>query len=225
LTGTIINAAAIIVGGLFGWLAGGLLPERVRGTLVSVLGLVVMALGVEMVLKWAGIELQVIIAVVIGGVIGELLNIEGRLEAFGRKIQDVLGKRLKGDLSTGFVYTTLIYCVGPMAILGAMESGIFGTHRILLAKSSIDGLTAIAFASTLGLGVVFSAISVFIYQGLLTLGAHYIADVVKLADPQLTATGGILIIGLGIKILELKPIRVANLLPALPVVVLLAWLF
>lgn len=207
-----------------GYLAGELLTEKMRKTLIAALGIVVLALGVEMVLKWSGYELQVIIAVVVGGIIGEFLDIQGRLQVLGDKVQTVLGKHIKGDLATGFVYATLIYCVGPMAILGALQGGLEGTHSILFAKASIDGLTAMAFASTLGLGVVLSGVSVLIYQGLLTLGAQYIAGAVALAGDQLTATGGILIIGLGIKILELKDVRVANLLPALPVVVLLAWL-
>lgn len=219
-----VNALAIIAGGFVGYLAGELLTEKMRKTLIAALGIVVLALGVEMVLKWSGYELQVIIAVVVGGIIGEFLDIQGRLQVLGDKVQTVLGKHIKGDLATGFVYATLIYCVGPMAILGALQGGLEGTHSILFAKASIDGLTAMAFASTLGLGVVLSGVSVLIYQGLLTLGAQYIAGAVALAGDQLTATGGILIIGLGIKILELKDVRVANLLPALPVVVLLAWL-
>jgi len=220
----VVNALAIIAGGFVGYLAGELLTEKMRKTLIAALGIVVLALGVEMVLKWSGYELQVIIAVVVGGIIGEFLDIQGRLQVLGDKVQTVLGKHIKGDLATGFVYATLIYCVGPMAILGALQGGLEGTHSILFAKASIDGLTAMAFASTLGLGVVLSGVSVLIYQGLLTLGAQYIAGAVALAGDQLTATGGILIIGLGIKILELKDVRVANLLPALPVVVLLAWL-
>lgn len=224
MTGTVINAAAIVVGGLIGWKAGGLLSEKMRDTSLSALGLVVFILGVDMVLKWEN-ALLVIIAIVLGGVLGELLNVEGWLETLGKRVQASLGKRIKGDLSKGFIYATLVYCVGPMAILGALQSGLTGSHSILLAKASIDGLTAIAFASTLGVGVVFSAVTVFIYQGLLTLGALYIADIVEMAGPQLEATGGLLIMGLGIKILGIKQIRVANLLPALPVVVVLAWLF
>lgn len=224
MTGTLVNTAAIFVGGLLGWLIGGVLTDKIRGTLLSALGLVVFALGVEKILGWGDFVLQVIIALVIGGVVGEVLDIEGRLERLGNKVQTVLGKHFKGNLAKGFVYTTLIYCVGPMAILGALDSGLNGNHSTLLAKASIDGLTAIAFASTLGLGVVLSGISVLVYQGLLTLGAFYIADVITMAEAQLAATGGILMMGLGIKILEIKQIRVANLLPALPVVVLLAWL-
>lgn len=225
MTGTIVNAAAIIAGGLIGWLAGGLLSDKIRGTLLASLGLVVLGLGMENILGWGDHLLQVIIALVVGGIIGGFLDIEGWLEKFGNRVQRAMSRRLKGNFAKGFVYTTLIYCVGAMAVLGSIESGLEGTHRILLAKASIDGLTAVAFASTLGPGVIFSAISVFVYQGLLTLGAGFIAPAIEVAETQLSATGGILIMGLGIKILELKQIRVANLLPALPVVVLLAWIF
>lgn len=223
LTGTVVNAAAIFMGGLLGWWAGSLLPEKLKSTLVSAMGIVVAALGVEMVLGWGDYIVQVILALVIGGIIGEILGIEERLQALGDKLQVTLGKRCKGDLASGFVYTTLIYCVGPMAVLGALQSGLEGNHNILFAKAAIDGLTAIAFASTLGPGVILSGLSVLLYQGLLTLGSSFIVDAVTMATAQLTATGGILIIGIGIKILDLKEIRVANLLPALPAVVLLTW--
>lgn len=223
MTGTVVNTLAIFVGGLLGWWAGSLLPEKLKSTLVSALGIVVAALGVEMVLGWGQYVVQVILAVVLGGIIGEALDIEGRLQNLGDKLQATLGKGLKGDLASGFVYTTLIYCVGPMAVLGALQSGLEGRHSILFAKAAIDGLTAIAFASTLGPGVILSGISVLLYQGLIALGGQFVADAVTMASAQLTATGGILIIGIGIKILDLKEIRVANLLPALPVVVLLAW--
>lgn len=228
LTGTIINVLAIIAGGLLGWKAGALFPEKIRGTLLVTLGLVVFVLGVEMVLDWVN-PLHVIIALVLGGVLGEFMKIEEGLAALGDKLQKSLGSHLKGDLASGFVFTTLIYCVGPMAVLGAMESGLRGTHGILLAKASIDGLTAIAFASTLGLGVVFSSLSVLLYQGLLTLGFGALGEVLASADEvmieqiiaQLTATGGILIMGIGLKIMEIRQLRVANLLPALPVVVII----
>ncbi|MGI6365716.1 MAG: DUF554 domain-containing protein [Bacillota bacterium] len=221
--GTVVNALAIFAGGLLGWWAGSLLSERLKGTLVSALGIVVLALGVEMIMDWGPHVLPVILSVVMGGIIGEALDLEGRLQSLGDKIQASLGKRVKGSLASGFVYTTLIYCVGPMAILGALQGGLEGEHGILYAKSAIDGITAIAFASTLGPGVILSGISVLLYQGLLALGSQLLAEAVGMASAQLTATGAILIMGIGIKILGLKEIRVANLLPALPLVVLLAW--
>lgn len=169
--------------------------------------------------------LLVIISLVIGGVVGEVLNIEGFIEKIGAKLQQTAGSYLKGELAKGFVNGTLVYCIGPMAIIGAMEAGLKGNYEILMAKAAIDGVTAIAFASTQGLGVLFSGGAVFIYQGLLTLGARHLADVLAIAGPQLTATGGILLMALGIKMLELKPVSVANLLPSLPIVALLAMIF
>lgn len=223
MTGTAVNAVAIFVGGLLGCWVGGLLSEKLKATLVSALGIVVIALGVEMIMGWGPHVLLVITAVVIGGIIGEALDLEGRLQILGDKLQKSFGNRIKGNLASGFVYTTLIYCVGPMAILGALQGGLEGEHSILYAKAAIDGITAIAFASTLGPGVILSGISVFIYQGLLALGSQLVADAVSTASAQLTATGAILIMGIGMKILGLKEIRVANLLPALPLAVLLAW--
>lgn len=219
---TVVNAAAIAVGAILGWKAGILLSEKMSRTLVTVMAIVVLALGIEMMLQGGDYFLQVIISLVIGALVGDLLDIAGFVERIGARLQQTAGSRLQGDLARGFVNATLVYCIGPMAIIGAMEAGLNGNYEILLAKAAIDGVTAIAFASTQGLGVLFSGGAVLIYQGLLTLGAKYLADVLALAGPQLTATGGILLMALGIKMLEIKPVSVANLLPALPVVALLA---
>jgi uncharacterized membrane protein YqgA involved in biofilm formation len=225
LIATVVNAAAIAVGAILGWKAGILLSEKMSRTLVTVMAIVVLALGIEMMLQGGDYFLQVIISLVIGALVGDLLDIEGFVERIGARLQQTAGSRLQGDLARGFVNATLVYCIGPMAIIGAMEAGLNGNYEILLAKAAIDGVTAIAFASTQGLGVLFSGGAVLIYQGLLTLGAKYLADVLALAGPQLTATGGILLMALGIKMLEIKPVSVANLLPALPVVALLALIF
>ncbi|NLY31721.1 MAG: DUF554 domain-containing protein [Firmicutes bacterium] len=222
---TVVNAAAIAVGAILGWKAGILLSEKMSRTLVTVMAIVVLALGIEMMLQGGDYFLQVIISLVIGALVGDLLDIAGFVERIGARLQQTAGSRLQGDLARGFVNATLVYCIGPMAIIGAMEAGLNGNYEILLAKAAIDGVTAIAFASTQGLGVLFSGGAVLIYQGLLTLGAKYLADVLALAGPQLTATGGILLMALGIKMLEIKPVSVANLLPALPVVALLALIF
>lgn len=222
---TVVNAAAIAVGAILGWKAGILLSEKMSRTLVTVMAIVVLALGIEMMLQGGDYFLQVIISLVIGALVGDLLDIAGFVERIGARLQQTAGSRLQGDLARGFVNATLVYCIGPMAIIGAMEAGLNGNYEILLAKAAIDGVTAIAFASTQGLGVLFSGGAVLIYQGLLTLGAKYLADVLALAGPQLTATSGILLMALGIKMLEIKPVSVANLLPALPVVALLALIF
>lgn len=222
---TVINAVAIAVGSLLGWKAGNFLSEKMCRTLVTVMALVVLSLGIEMMLQGGDYFLHIIISLVIGALVGEWIDIEGFVQRIGARLQQTAGARLKGDLARGFVYATLVYCIGPMAIIGAMEAGLNGNYEILLAKASIDGVTAIAFASTQGLGVLFSGGAVLVYQGLLTLGAKYLADVLVLAGPHLTATGGILLMALGIKMLEIKPVSVANLLPALPVVALLAVIF
>lgn len=222
---TVINAAAIAVGSILGWKAGNLLSEKMSRTLVTVMAIVVLSLGIEMMLQGGDYFLQIIISLVIGALAGDLLDIEGFIARIGARLQQTAGSRLQGDLARGFVYATLVYCIGPMAIIGAMEAGLNGNYEILLAKASIDGVTAIAFASTQGLGVLFSGGAVLIYQGLLTLGAKHLADILTVAGPQLTATGGILLMALAIKMLEVKPVSVANLLPALPVVALLALIF
>lgn len=222
---TVVNAAAIAVGAILGWKAGILLSEKMSRTLVTVMAIVVLSLGIEMMLQGGDYFLQVIISLVIGALAGDLLDIEGFIARIGARLQQTAGSRLQGDLARGFVYATLVYCIGPMAIIGAMEAGLNGNYEILLAKASIDGVTAIAFASTQGLGVLFSGGAVLIYQGLLTLGAKHLADILTVAGPQLTATGGILLMALAIKMLEVKPVSVANLLPALPVVALLALIF
>jgi len=221
----VINAAAIAVGSILGWKAGNLLSEKMSRTLVTVMAIVVLSLGIEMMLQGGDYFLQVIISLVIGALAGDLLDIEGFIARIGARLQQTAGSRLQGDLARGFVYATLVYCIGPMAIIGAMEAGLNGNYEKLLAKASIDGVTAIAFASTQGLGVLFSGGAVLIYQGLLTLGAKHLADILTVAGPQLTATGGILLMALAIKMLEVKPVSVANLLPALPVVALLALIF
>ncbi len=225
MLGTIVNSLAIVVGGVVGWTVGRWFPVKMREMILAGLGLVVFVAGVEMALSWSGTILIVIVSVVLGTAIGELLGIERGLQALGAWLQRQVGARVKGNFAQGFIYASLVYCVGPMAILGAMESGIQGNHSILFAKASIDGITAIAFAATLGPGVVLAAVPVLLYQGGLTLGALGLADIVAVASAQITATGGILIMALGLKMLSIKDISVANMLPALPLAALLAMLF
>jgi len=157
--------------------------------------------------------LLLIISLVFGSLIGQWINIELRLERLGNSLQ----KKFKNDsgFSKGFVTTSLIYCVGAMAILGSLQSGLTGDHTKLYVKASLDGITAIIFASTLGIGVLFSSVPVFIYQGLITLTASFVKDLlVDIVIIEMAAVGGILIIGIGINILEIKKIKVANMLPS-----------
>jgi uncharacterized membrane protein YqgA involved in biofilm formation len=177
-------------------------------------GLAVILIGLKTALKSDAI-LIIIISLAIGSLIGELLRIEDRLEQVGHWI----GRRLSRDsegISKGFVSASLLYCVGAMAIVGAMESGLSGNHQTLFAKSILDGVGSIIFASTMGIGVIFSAISVFVYQGLITLAASSIKpylfpEVVS----QMSAVGGLLIFAIGINLLEIKKIKIGNMLPAI----------
>lgn len=214
MLGTVVNSAAIIVGALIGIFLRKGIPMKYRTTIMQGIGLSVALIGIKMALKTNN-ELIVIISMVIGGAIGELLNIQGMLEKMGQKINSLISKK-DVDFVKGFVTTTLIFCVGAMSILGALESGITGNHKILFAKSVLDGVSSVIFASTFGWGVVFSSFSVFLYQGTLTLLAGLVKGFLTEAVlAEVTATGGLLILGIAANVLEIKEIKVANLLPAL----------
>lgn len=222
LLGTIVNAGAIVLGSLIGMLAKKAIPQRMGDLIMTAIPIVVMVLGVQFSIASKNI-LIVIVSLVIGAIIGELIDIDKKLEVFGNNVQ----LKMKGNdsnFSAAFVSTTLIYCVGSMAILGSIESGINGNHTILYTKALMDGISAVFFASTLGAGVLFSSISVFIYQGILTILAGYVSPYLSSAVvTEMSATGGILLIALAFTILGIKKIKVANLLPAifLPIVIML----
>lgn len=221
LTGTIVNTIAIIAGALIGVIAKKAIPQRMGDLIMSAIPIVVMVLGIQYAMSSANV-LIVIVSLVVGGIIGELIDIDARLDNFGSKIQSKL-KGKDSNFSVAFVSTTLIYCVGSMAILGSIESGINNNHTILYTKALMDGISAIFFASTLGTGVVFSGISVFIYQGILTVLAGYVSPYLSPAVvTEMSASGGILLIALAFTILGIKKIKVANLLPAifLPVIIM-----
>ena len=189
------------------------------------IGIVVCVLGVSMGLKTENMLIP-IFSLVLGGILGELFHVSDKLERLGIWIEGIVGKGGKGNIATGFVTATLVYCVGAMGILGAMDSGLRLNHDILYTKSILDGFTAVIFTSTLGIGVAFSAIPVFLYQGLIALASTFISSVISqdmltAIIQEVTAVGGILIIGIGINILELKKINVANLLPAILFAVML----
>jgi len=214
LLGTIVNTVSIIAGSLIGLLFKGGISEKYNRTMMQAIGLAVVLIGVKTALKTDAI-LVVILSLAIGGILGELLGIEDRLELLGNWI----GKRLSKDstgIARGFVSASLLFCVGAMAIVGSMESGLAGDHQTLFAKSILDGISSVFFASTLGIGVIFSAASVFVYQGFITmtasfLGQFLVPDVVS----QMSAIGGLLILAIGIGLLEIKKIKVGNILPAI----------
>lgn len=224
LWGSIVNAIAIISGTLLGVAVK--FPERVSQTIMNALGLAVVIIGISMGLKSENILIP-IAALVIGGIIGEIANIEGWITRLGQALQSyVKGRKDKvggPDLTQGFLTATLVFCVGAMAVVGGLNSGLQGDHQVLYAKSMLDGICAIFFAASLGIGVGFSAIPVFLYQGGIALLATIIAPI--LSEPvimELTATGGMLILGIGLNIFGLTKIAVGNMLPAIVVAVILA---
>jgi uncharacterized protein len=217
MLGTIVNTIAIIIGGLAGLLFRGGIPDKYNETIMHAVGLAVILVGLTSALKVEKI-LIVIFSMALGTLIGEFLKIEDRLENLGKWFENRLSGKGNGDgkISKAFVTTSLIYCVGSMAIVGSMESGLTGNHQTLFAKSALDGIASVVFASTLGAGVLLSAIPVFIYQGVITIGASFMKQfLTPEVVNQMSVTGGLLIMAIGINLLEIKKIRIGNMLPAI----------
>lgn len=222
--GTIVNTVAIIVGGFIGTIFNKNLPQRYQTIIFQGIGLFIAALGVSMAIKTERVLISVF-SLLLGGLTGEFFKLDKQINALGEWLKRIL--RFKSERFTaGFVSASLIYCIGAMAILGAIEEGTGHYPAILLTKSVMDGFSSVAFAAALGVGVIFSAASVAVYQGGITLMILLFADSVDAAIVnELSAVGGILLIGLGINILEIKDIKVVNLLPALVFVVLMMLIF
>ncbi|NCD10832.1 MAG: DUF554 domain-containing protein [Negativicutes bacterium] len=218
--GTIVNAAAILAGAGAGLILRQGLPDKWQETIMHAIGLSVTVIGIQMALKTNNIII-VIISLVAGSIIGELLDIDKALNCFGTWVGGKLSNdKEKGSaaaiIGQGFVATSLIYCVGAMAIVGSIQEGLTGDASTLFAKSILDGITAIIFAANMGVGVALSAVSVALYQGSLTfLAGSMEAIMTPLLLAELTATGGILIIAIGLNMLKLVKIRIANMLPAI----------
>jgi uncharacterized protein len=213
MLGTIVNFFAIILGGFVGFLLKGGIPKKVSDTVMHGLSLCVLFIGISGSLK-ATNGLLVIFSIAIGAVIGELIDIDNLFKRLGDYIECKFKGKF-GKVSEGFVSASLLYCVGAMAILGSLESGLTGKHEILFSKSILDGVSSIIFASTLGIGVLFSSLSVLVYQGIITMGAFVLSPLlVTEVVHNMDATGSLLIIGLGLNMLNITKIKVANLLPA-----------
>ena len=223
LLGTIVNGICIIMGTLIGRGFRNI-QEKVRQTVMYAIGLAVVLIGLQMGLKSEQF-LIVILSLVIGAVLGEWIDLDDKLNKLGQWLENKLQAEKESYIAEGFVTATLIFVIGAMAILGALDSGIRGDHNILYTKAIIDGFTAIVLASTLGIGVIFSAVPVVLYQGTIALFATQIDKVVpsQLMDffiTEMTATGGIMIVAIGLNIMGITKIRVANLLPAIIIVAL-----
>lgn len=220
MLGTIVNAVAVVIGGVVGILIKGGLPEKMSATIMQGVGLCVALIGLASAMEGMSHIMPIIFFIVIGTLIGEGIDIEKRLENFGDRLEKKFAKD-SSSFSKGFVTASLLYCVGAMAIMGSLESGLTGNHETLFAKSVLDGIISVVLASTLGIGVVFSAVSVFVYQGSITLLAGALSSVLtETVIVQMSATGGLLILGLGLSMILSTKIKVGNMLPAvlLPVV-------
>jgi len=214
LLGTVINVAAIAFGTVIGLMLRQRLPERINSIAIQGLGLVTALIGIKMMITTENI-LIVLVSAVIGGILGELLRIETKLDTFGTRVEAKLSKE-GGTFAKAFVTSSLLYCVGPMAIVGALQDGLTGDFSILLTKSGLDGIASVAFASTLGIGVLFSTLPVAAYQGGITIAASMLEPFVSSSIVnEMTATGGLLILGIALNILQVTKIKVGNLLPAI----------
>jgi uncharacterized membrane protein YqgA involved in biofilm formation len=221
--GSGINAAAIIAGGGLGLLLGNRLNERLRKIVFQALGLCILIIGLQMALPAAN-PLLLVFSLLLGGLLGELGDLEGALAKGGDRLKRALRSE-SGGFTDGFVSATVLFGVGSMAILGPLDEGMSGDRTILLTKAVLDGFSAMAFAAAFGSGVLFSALPIFIMQGLITLCAASLQAVLTEAMIlSIKAAGGVIILGIALNMLELCRIKLANLLPALPAAALLAYL-
>lgn len=215
MLGTIVNTAAVLLGALLGLLLKKGLPVRFQDIIMKGLALCVLLIGISGALKGQNTLIS-ILSIVVGAIIGELVDIDRRLNTLGRLIESRFAKGGDQTVARAFVTSSLLFCVGAMAIVGSLQSGLSGDHEMIYTKSMLDGVSSIIFASSFGYGVLFSAVAVFVYQGTIVLLAQWIAPVLSDAIiAEMTCAGSLLIIALGLNMLGLTKIKVANYLPAL----------
>jgi uncharacterized membrane protein YqgA involved in biofilm formation len=224
--GTLINTATVLIGGTVGIAMGDKIPERVRIIVVQVIGMVTIGLGLSDLLKTHNMVFP-LLGMVIGAVIGEVLRIEDRLEGIGEVIRKRFAKRQEpGPFISGFVTATLLFCIGPLTILGAIQDASGATPQLYIIKGTLDGFMSVIFGAIHGVGVLFSAVSVFVVQGTLTLFGTQLDSLLNdRMRIELFATGGIAVMAIGLNLLDIKKIRLGSLLPGLIVTPLLVQLF
>lgn len=229
MLGTIVNALAVIGGCIIGLIVKEKITEKMSNTIMSGLALCVLYIGISGALKGQD-TLIIIICIAVGALVGEIIDIDKRLNDLGNFIENKINLKKKNkdsekiSISEGFVTSSLLFCVGAMAVVGSLESGLQGNHSTLFAKSILDGVSSIIFASSLGIGVMLSSVAILVYQGSITLLAGCLSSV--LTDTvigNMSAIGSILIMGLGTNMIGASKIKVANLLPAifLPIIIYL----
>jgi uncharacterized protein len=219
LTGTFINVGTVLLGTLIGTVLGSRLPAGLQERVMVGLGLIVLVLGVDLALAWRDTNpLYVMGGVLLGGLVGEAIGIERALQSFGDRIQRAVSRGRHSMVSEAFVTASLLFCVGPLTVVGAIQNGLTGDYQALATKALLDGFASIALASTLGWGVALAAGTVLVIQGALSLGAGLFKHILPEggdALAALTSAGGVLIIGISLKLLALKDVKVGNFLPAL----------
>ena len=228
MTGTFLNIATVLIGGALGLIFGARIPEQLKATVISGMGLFVMAMGLQMFLNTEN-PLIVLGSLLIGTLLGEWWKIEDGLQNLGKFLEQRFSREGDDGPNTfvrGFLTASLLFCVGPLTILGSIQDGLTGDYNLLAVKSVLDGFASLAFASTLGVGVMFSTIIILVYQGGISLLAGQLNSIVTPSMMnELTATGGVILLGLAISsLLEIKNIRVGNMLPGLAVAPLIVWI-
>jgi uncharacterized membrane protein YqgA involved in biofilm formation len=228
MTGTLLNITTVLVGGVIGLIFGARIPDKLKETVISGMGLFVAAMGLQMFLKTEN-PLIVLGSLLLGTLLGEWLHIEDGLQNLGKFLEQRFSKEGEAGANRfvrGFLTTSLLFCVGPLTILGSIQDGLKGDYNLLAVKAVLDGFASLAFASTLGVGVMFSTIIILVYQGGISLlAAQLNAIVTPNMMNELTATGGVILLGLAISsLLEIKKIRVGNMLPALAIAPLIVWI-
>ncbi len=223
MTGTIVNALAVIVGSAIGLLLKKGIPQRFSDSIMKAVALCVIYIGIDGCLQGNN-PLIAIISMAVGALLGEALRLDDGLNALGRRLEDKIAKNSTGEntIAKGFVSASLLFCVGAMAIVGSLESGINGNHEILFSKSLLDFISSIIFSASMGIGVMFSAVCVFIYQGIITVLAQFVGPYLSdMVIAEMTCTGSILIIALGLNMLGVTKLRVMNYIPAVFLPILL----
>ena len=224
MIGSIINASAVIIGGIIGLLIHKRLPKNITQTTFQAIGLFTMVLGVTMAIKTTN-YLAMIISLVTGSIIGSLLHLESFITRFGEYLKKKTGST-NHRFSEGFITAFMLYCMGSLTILGSIEEGLGNPPTLLLSKSVLDGFSSIALAASMGAGVIFSALPLLVYQGSITLVTSFVhQSLSEVIITELSAVGGVLLVGLGIDILKLKKISVLNMLPSLPIIFIIIYFF
>lgn len=225
LVGTLVNTGAVIAGSLIGLLLGNILPERLRDTVMKGLGLCTLFVGIDGMLG-GGNSLITIISVAIGAILGELCDLDGHLNRFAGKLEKKFQKGGGPSLAEGFITATLVFCVGAMTIVGALNDGLTGNHEMLFTKATLDFVSSIVFASSLGIGVMLSAAAIFTIEGGIACLASLVAPILQQnanTVPEMTVVGSVLIVGISLNLLGISKLKVMNYVPAIFLPILLCY--